>query len=175
MTDQQPQPKPTQYDELFPGRFLKAGELGGRAATVTISAVDKESLPQDKGGEKVRGIISFKGRDKQWVLNNTNGQCLKAMWGDQPQQWVGHRVTLVSEQVYLGREKVNAVRVKGSPELTKPLDVVIRLPRRKDVTRTLVPTGRQQAREPPREQRPPGAVAPDDEPSDDQLRQPGEA
>jgi len=167
MTDQQPLSKPQNYDELYPGRFLKSGELGGRAATVTISAVDRESLPQDKGGYKTRGIISFKGRDKQWVLNSTNGQCLKAMFGDKPQQWVGHRLTLVSEMVPMSGEQVNAVRVKGSPELTEPMRVTIRLPRRKDVVRTLVPTGRQQGGD--RDSRPSGAVAPEDEPSDEQL------
>ncbi len=167
MSDQQPQPKPSQYDELFPGRFLKAGELGGRAATVTISAVDRESLPQDKGGEKTRGIISFEGRPKQWVLNSTNGQCLKAMFGDKPQQWVGRRATLVSEMVPMSGELVNAVRVKGSPELTEPMRVTIRLPRRKDVVRILQPTGRQQSGG--RDSRPSGAVAPEDEPSDEQL------
>jgi hypothetical protein len=143
--------------------------LLGKARTLTISAVDTEELPQDKGGDKVRGIISFQRTKKQWVLNSTNGQCLRAMFGKKVQEWVGHRVTLVSEEVYLGRELVDAVRVKGSPELEAPLDVTIKLPRRKDKVRRLMPTGRQ------RTSCPEGAVAPDDEPSDEQLgREPGE-
>ena len=84
--------KPVDYDELFPGRFLKAGLFRGRAVTLRITDVDVEPLPQDKGGDKMRGIITFAGTDKQLVLNSTNGQCIRAMFGKGVREWIGKRV-----------------------------------------------------------------------------------
>jgi len=141
MKDKQ-QPKPVDYDELFPGRFIKAGLFAAKPLTLRLKAIDTEPLPQDDGHDRVRGIISFHGTDKQWVLNSTNGQCLKAMWGKRVQDWIGQSVTLCSEQAPFGLETVDAVRVKGSPSLTEPLDVEIRLPRKKPKIRRLVPTGK---------------------------------
>lgn len=136
--------KPVDYDQLFPGRFLKAGLLLGKRVTFTISAVDIEPLPQDNGKDRVRGVLSFERTDKQLVLNSTNGQCLKAMFGKQVQQWVGKQVTVAPEKDKFGNETVDAIRVVGSPLLSEPLQVSIAMPRRKPRTRTLEPTGKQQ-------------------------------
>ena len=44
-------PKPQNFDQLFPGRFLKHGLLRGDT-TVTISAVDREVLEGERGDEE---------------------------------------------------------------------------------------------------------------------------
>jgi hypothetical protein len=49
--------KPVDWDELYPGRFIKAGEFKGKKPTLTIKDVDVESLAGDDGKEKVKGII----------------------------------------------------------------------------------------------------------------------
>lgn len=130
------------FDELFPGRFIKAGEFKGKDVTLTIDAIHLEDLPQDKGGEKTRGIISFRESKKQWVLNRTNAECLKAMWGRDTKEWIAKRVTLFPTMVQVGRGKELAVRVKGSPMLTEPLDFEITLPRKKPVAYRLLPTAK---------------------------------
>ena len=56
--------KPTNFDELYPGRFLKAGLLKGQKATVTISDVHLEELDGEKGIEQ-KAILSMAGKDKQ--------------------------------------------------------------------------------------------------------------
>ena len=129
--------KPVDYDELYPGRFLKAGLLAGKHVTLVISAVDTESLPQDDGKLRIRGVISFDGTDKQLVLNSTNGQCLRAIFGRKVQDWVGKRVTFCSESDRFGRETVDAIRVYGSPDLTADMTVEINLPRKKPRQRQL--------------------------------------
>ncbi len=139
MSDEQKR-KPTNYDELFPGRFLKAGLLQGRPATVTISDVELELLPSDKGKDRDRGVLSFKGKTMQLVLNSTNGQCIKAMFGKSVQAWVGKRITLVPETAKFGGETVDAIRIKGSPDIEKDIEVEIRMPRKKPRTRKLVRT-----------------------------------
>ena len=64
-------PKPVDWDELYPGRFLKAGDFKGKPVTLTISEVRLEELVGDKGPQ-VKGVISFKQTEKQWALNKTN-------------------------------------------------------------------------------------------------------
>jgi hypothetical protein len=126
------------YDQLFPGRFLKAGEFVGKDVTLTIAAIDLEELPQDKGGDKTRGIISFRETQKKLVLNRTNGECFKGMWGRDTGNWVGKRVTLYPAE-WNGEP---CIRVKGSPDLEKPLEVEVKLPKRKPITMKMQVTQR---------------------------------
>lgn len=137
MEHDKPAKKPVDYDELFPGRFLKAGLLKGKKVTVTISAVDTEEMP-DRKGTKTKGIVSLRETKMQWALNSTNGQCLKAMFGRHVQEWIGHRVTICPEKDRFGAEMVDAIRVYGSPELENEITLTIDLgPRRAQQTRVL--------------------------------------
>ena len=143
MSDHGPAPKkPVDYDELFPGRFLKAGLLLDKPITLRIRDVILEALPQDDGHYRVRGIVVFEKTDKQWVLNSTNGQCIKAMFGRTVKDWIGKRVTLGPERDKFGAETVDCVRVLGSPDIAAPITVMIKLPRRRDRPRELLMTGR---------------------------------
>ena len=134
--------KPVDYDELFPGRFLKAGLFKGKSVTLTISDIDLEALPQDNGKDRERGVVSFNETKMQLALNSTNGQCIKAMFGRKPLDWIGKKVTFKPEKDRFGKEVVDAIRVEGSPDITAPLDVEIRMPRKKPKNRRLVPTGK---------------------------------
>jgi hypothetical protein len=129
---QQQQPKviekPVDWDELYPGRFIKAGDLKGKQATVTISAVRVEELVGDKGPQ-MKGIVSFEKTDKQLPLNKTNGICMKAMFGREVQKWVGKRVTLFPGNW----DGEPAIRVYGSPDLTEDMNVTVALPRKRPI------------------------------------------
>ena len=129
------------YEALFPGRFLKAAEFKGREVTKTISAVEIVELPQDDGGERARGVVSFSDTPKQWVLNRTNAVCLAAMFGRDTDGWIGKRVCLHPAEARFGRERVLAVRVKGSPDIEREVECEVKLPRKKPVTMRLAPTG----------------------------------
>lgn len=140
---EKPHKKPVDYDELFPGRFLKAGLLQGRAITLTIADVDTDSLPQDDGKMKTKGIILFNGTDKGLALNSTNGQCLKAMFGRKVQEWIGKRVTLKPDKdrdPKNGRGLVDCIRIAGSPDIAETMQIMIELPRRKPKPWTLEKT-----------------------------------
>src|SRR5579863_4704163 len=86
-------PKPVDWDELYPGRFMKAVDFKGKPVTLTIAEVKIEELVGDKGPQ-IKGIVSFEKTEKQLALNRTNGICLKAMFGRRVQEWIGHKVTL---------------------------------------------------------------------------------
>jgi len=135
------------YEELFPGRFLKAVEFKGRDVTLKIARVEIEELPDEKGTPnkegvrvKVRGIISFERTKKQLCLNRTNGEMLKALFGRKTDDWIGKRVTFFPAQVESFGETVPAIRVRGSPEIEKPIEFEARIGRQQRKFR-LMPTG----------------------------------
>lgn len=137
------------YKEFFRGDYLIAEELGQRTPTLTIRDVRKVRLASagtdDEGGkteERDRGVVYFAGKERGWVLNRTNAECLAAMWGAETDRWVGRRVTIYAAQVRLGGKTVLGIRVKGSPDLDRPLVVTIQLPRRRPVKMTMDVTGR---------------------------------
>lgn len=124
--------KPVDFDQLYPGRFVKAGDLIGKKATVTIADIDLDELEGD-AGKKVKGVISFKETPKQLVLNKTNGICIKAMFGKKLSDWIGKKITLFPGQ-WNGED---AIRIWGSPEIPKDMDVQIQLPRKKPFKMTM--------------------------------------
>ncbi len=124
---QRRRPKPTVFDQLYPGRFIKAGELLGKKVTLTITDVDMEDLQGDDGKKKAKGIIAFKETDKQLVLCKTNGICIKAMFGPKLADWVGKRITIF-EDTWNGEP---ATRIWGSPDIAADIDVEVALPRRR--------------------------------------------
>jgi hypothetical protein len=132
---------PTSWDELYVGRFLKAGLLKDKQVTLTIKSVIVETMPNEKDNtEKDRGIVSFEETPLQLALNRTNGECLKAMMGKKVQTWVGKKVTLAPEMTKFGREDVEAIRIAGAPWLTSNIELEIKMPKRKPQKRVLVPT-----------------------------------
>lgn len=129
-------PKPVDWDELYPGRFLKAVDFKGKPVTLKIAEVKIEELVGDKGPQ-VKGVISFERTEKQWALNKTNGICLKEMFGRKVQEWVGRQVTLFPSQW----DGEDCIRVYGSPELEADREVVVALPRRRPFKMTMHRTG----------------------------------
>jgi hypothetical protein len=163
MTNEKPLKKPVDFDELYPGRFIKSGEFLGKKITLTIADVNIERLGMD-ADKKVKGIVAFRETDKQWVLNRTNGECLKAMFGRTVSGWVGKRVTLFPMS-YQGE---TAIRVWGSPELASDQVVTIALPRKRPFDMTMhapAPKGKATSKPTPIDDAPPAAY---DEPPPDE-------
>ena len=146
---------PQSYDELFPGRFLKAGLLRGKPFTLTIAKVETETFgdqgKDDRGNQKpdkIQGIFTFKETPKQFALNVTNGQCMRAMFGDEVQaDWIGKRVTIFPTTVHMYNmeekrmEDRPCIRVKGSPDIAKTFTVTVRLHKKKPFQMEMEKTG----------------------------------
>lgn len=118
--------KPKHFDDLYPGRFLKAGQFGGKKVTLTIKDYDREILEGDDG-KKSKAIIAFAESPMQLVACKTNGLCMREMFGSDLAQWVGKRVILFPSE-WNGEP---CIRVWGSPDIKEELDVEVKLPRRK--------------------------------------------
>lgn len=126
-------PKPVDFDQLYPGRFIKAGELLGRKVTLTIAEVETEELMGEDGKNKVKAIVSFKETEKKLVTCKTNGICLREMFGKKLAEWEGKRVTLFPD-TWNGEP---CIRIWGSPDIAAELDVMVTLPRRRPFKKTM--------------------------------------
>lgn len=124
--------KPVDWDELYPGRFIKAADLKGKNVTLTIASVDLEELEGDKG-KQIKGVVGFDRTEKQLALNKTNGICLKEMFGKKVQGWVGKRVTLMPS-MWNGED---CIRIYGSPDLPDDKEITVSLPRKRPMPMTM--------------------------------------
>lgn len=121
------------FDELYPGRFLKAGLLAENEKRVlTITRIDTDELEGEKG-LKVKGVISFEGEPMQLALNKTNGICLREMFGRVPWKWEGKRIALFASE--WGGEP--CIRIWGSPDIEADLEVEVQLPKRRPFKMTM--------------------------------------
>jgi len=139
------------WDQLYPGRFWKAGLLGpDERKVLLVTEVQLEELETDKG-IKQKGVLTFEGETLQLPLNKTNGICLREMFGRVPFKWVGHRFAIFSSMW----ANEPCIRIWGSPELDRDLSVTIELPRRKPFVMVMhAMGGAQKAASPPPAQRP---------------------
>jgi hypothetical protein len=125
--------KPSVFDQLYAGRFLKAGELLGKKPSLTIADVDLEELQGDDGTKKSKAIISFKETEKKLVACKTNGVCVREMFGKELSNWIGKRITLM-EDTWNGEP---CIRLWGSPDITAEIEVTVTLPRRRPFKRIM--------------------------------------
>lgn len=127
------QKKPRDFDDLFKGRFLKAGNFGDQKVTLTIVDVNTEKLAGDDGQEKTKGILSFKETELGLVLNKTNATCIRELFGRELSKWLGRKVTFFASE-WNGEP---CIRCWGSPELDADKRIEVRLPKRKPISMVL--------------------------------------
>ena len=129
-------------DALLEGEYIKAVELGDKLPanpTYTIVAVNIETMPNIKkpGKEINKGVIMFAEIPRGWVMNRTNVECLKALFGPDTDGWLKHRVTLGTEPTKTGL----GIRIVGSPDINEPVTATWTPPRQRAVSKKMVPTG----------------------------------
>lgn len=129
--------KPQNYDELYPGRFLKAGTLKDGKETFTIEDTDVEELGIG-AQKKIKAILFFEG-GKAHVACKTNGICLREMFGRQLSGWVGKRVTLFASEF----NHQPAIRVWGSPDIERDMPIIIDLPNKTPFKMVMHAVGRE--------------------------------
>jgi hypothetical protein len=114
----------TDYRAFFDSRVLRVWHLDGKDKTFTIEKVTRLTTVM-KGEEKKQPLIRFKGVPLPFALNKTNGATVEQLYGRNPKNWVGKRLTLYPTQTQVGRNTVDCIRVrnqaptsKGQPEPT---------------------------------------------------------
>lgn len=152
------------YDELFPGRFLKAGEFKGREATLTITDVELEEM-EDRKGKRMKCILSFRETQRQLVVNRTNGECLRGMFGRKVREWIGKRVTFYPATVEAFGAPTLAIRVRGSPDIAADMQITAKVGRQGDAKVLMRRTGKKAAPAPAPAASPPPPPEPEPEPA----------
>lgn len=130
---------PDSYSELYPGRFLKADALKGHKITFTIADMDVQELEGESGKKAAKVIVTFAKPQSpalaklplELVLPKTNGECFRRMFGNNPHQWVGKRVTLFPSTTKFGRDTVDCIRIWGSPDLPEDMPITVPQGRKK--------------------------------------------
>jgi hypothetical protein len=117
--------EPSNWDELFPGRFLKCGHLDGREVELRIARVYGEMIDEKPASvfriDPVPGI-----KQVDFGLNKTNGLCLKQMFGPLMSDWRGKRFVVHESKVEHGREKGRpTIRICASPDIPRDVTCVI--------------------------------------------------
>lgn len=122
--------KPQNYDELYPGRFLKAGLFKGKHVSLTIADVFTEGLAssedEDKGdSEPPAVIVAFKETKMQLVIPKTNAFCLMSMFGKRLADWVDKKIVLFPSTTKMMGKTVDCIRVWGSPHIAADMPLLI--------------------------------------------------
>ena len=89
------------------GNYLKAEDLHGREATVTIASAEVVKLDD---GMKV--CLYFQGKEKGLLLNKTNSTTIAALYGSQTDHWIGKPITIGMSWVDYQGKQVQAIRVR---------------------------------------------------------------
>lgn len=134
------------YNEMFHSRFLAAADLKANV-TLTIDSVKQDTVEHEDKTKEDKWTIIFREKRKDGspcilVLNRTNAMLIFAMWPN-TDQWIGKRITLAQEEDHSPINETGlCIRVFGSPDITQPISVTIKLPRKRPAKRTLQPTAK---------------------------------
>jgi hypothetical protein len=146
------------FHEMYPKDRIYAADFGGKAVTLTIKSVAPEVLGEGGPSEDKMPVWRFVETDKKFPANLTNGTCARAMFGDDSDEWIGHKITLYPVPDASGMSDDGlCIRVKGSPELERDLVFKARIGRKVQQFK-LVPTKKAKAEKAP-EDEPPGQDA----------------
>jgi len=81
-------------EQLWSSPFLRAADLQGRPAEVTIESAAAETL-RDSRGERTKLVVRFRNRQKALVCNQVNFDSIVNVTGiDDSDGWPGHTITL---------------------------------------------------------------------------------
>lgn len=149
------------YALMFPSKYLSAADLKGQDFTLTIATVEIQKLEGSDGTFKTKGLITFEGAQKAWVLNRTNAESMKLMWGPETENWIGKRVTIYPQKMKdpFSDSEIFVLRVRGSPDIDKPASAAVQRGR-KTIKVTVKPTATKRAN---------GKQPPDEPPPDVKL------
>ncbi len=95
-------------DQMYPSKWLKAGDLQGQTIPVIISRV----MMEDVGDEAGKPVAYFQGKEKGLVLNKTNAMSIGLVHGQETDGWVGKTIELFPAVVMFQGQNVPCIRVR---------------------------------------------------------------
>jgi len=107
--------------QLFPSKYVKAGDLSGKTVTLTIAKLVVEELGH--GAEKERKpVLYFQKATKGLVLNRTNAMTIAGLYGDEADEWPGKRISIYPTRIRAFGAMQDTIRVREEiPAQPKPM------------------------------------------------------
>lgn len=94
-------------EEAFPGNYIKAADLKGRDASVTIAAVEFEQV-----GDGSKPVVYFRNKDRGLVLNKTNARVIADIYGPETDNWISQPITIYPTRTDYQGKMVDAIRIR---------------------------------------------------------------
>jgi hypothetical protein len=102
--------------DAFPSQFLKAADLGGKAAVLKIEDARMETL-KGPSGEQKKLVLAFARTPKRLVMNITNFESVAEITGEEDSdRWPGHRIEIYPTKVEMQGKRVDCIRVRRPPQ-----------------------------------------------------------
>jgi hypothetical protein len=101
-------------DDLFPSKYLKASDLGGKPIVVEIATTGVEDLKDISGKTNSKLVVTFKGRKKSLVMNRTNYDAVADLHGEETNNWPGKLVELYPTKTSMGGKTMDCIRIRGT-------------------------------------------------------------
>lgn len=92
--------------DAFPSKFLKASDLQNKHIRVVIQEIRMEEV----GGNDVKPVVYFTGKEKGLVLNKTNGNAIATAYGDETDAWGNKQIVLFTAQTQMDGRSVDCIR-----------------------------------------------------------------
>lgn len=99
------------YRSLYDANYIGAWDLTGDTV-VTIEKVEAGELVSEGNKKSRKPILTFKGAQKKFAVNKTNGKTIARLYGTDTTKWIGKRITIYPTQTKFGPETVDAIRVR---------------------------------------------------------------
>ena len=97
--------------DAYPSKWLKSDDVGDRTIAATIADVRQEEV-----GDQLKLVAYFEGSTKGMVLNRTNADSIKDLYGDDTEDWVGERIALYTTMVNFQGKSTKSIRVRAAKE-----------------------------------------------------------
>lgn len=99
-------------DQVFPSKYLKAEDLGKRSHEVTIASVQLEEMKDNDGGRSMKPMITFEGVEKGIILNKTNTETIKSLYGSESDDWIGQKIVIFPSIVVMDGVNKPCIRIQ---------------------------------------------------------------
>ena len=96
------------FHDVFPSKYLKAGDLDGKTVPVTISHIEM----QEVGQGDVKPVMFFAGKEKGLVLNKTNGGVIAHRLGPEMDNWKDSVVEIYPDTTMFSGKVVDCIRLR---------------------------------------------------------------
>lgn len=95
-------------NDAFPSKFLKASDLEGQPAELTIKEVKIEEVDD----EESRPIVYFSDASKGLCLNRTNAAVIADSLGEETNNWAGKKIVVFPDKTPFKGKVVDCIRCR---------------------------------------------------------------